>query len=347
MLPASQPISARLSGAMDSAHLQPLWVHFRQLGSLQPDRMEAPMLWRWTDIEPAIGYAADEISMDDAERRVLILSNPAFSPTIQTTGNLIGAVQILNPGDRADEHRHTMAAVRMIIEADGGCTTVDGHPFEMRRGDLILTPAWTWHAHFNDTQRRVVWIDGLDVPFVRNSLDAAFFEPHAPADALSRSPHPADRWRWVQSGLAGAQSMSSPVPYSPKMHYPWTDTEAALDRLPPDADGAVTLRYVHPQTGGAVMPTLDCFMLRLFAAKTTAVRRTTGNAICVVLDGEGESRIGDKTLAWQKNDVFTIPHWTWARHRSDSERAHIFMMTDRELFRRLELLRDETALADA
>src|SRR5215813_12391888 len=89
-IPARQPMSARLSSAMGGANLQPLWVHFRELGSLQPDRMEAPMLWRWTDIEPAVGYAAEEIGMADAERLVLILSNPAFSPKIQTTGNLIG-----------------------------------------------------------------------------------------------------------------------------------------------------------------------------------------------------------------------------------------------------------------
>jgi gentisate 1,2-dioxygenase len=330
-------MSAKLADAMGCANLQPLWVHFRQLGSLQPDRMEAPMLWRWADIEPAVAYAAAEISMEDAERRVLILNNPAFSPKIQTTGNLIGAVQVLNPGDRADEHRHTMAAIRMIIEADGGTTSVDGEPYEMHRGDLILTPAWTWHAHHNDTARRVVWIDGLDVPLVRNSLDAAFFE-EAPADMVTRS---ADGWRSEQGSPANGEAVATPASHSPKMHYPWTETESALDRLSPGADGAISLRYVHPQTGGAIMPTLDCFMLRLFAGKTTAVRRTTGNAICVVLDGEGESRIGDKTLTWQRNDVFTIPHWTWARHRAESERAHVFMMTDRELFRRLELLRDE------
>src|SRR5947208_668286 len=134
----SPPMSAKLADAMGYANLQPLWVHFRQLGSLQPDRMEAPMLWRWADIEPAVACAAAEISMEDAERRVLILNNPAFSPKIQTTGNLIGAVQVLNPGDRADQHRHTMAAIRMIIEADGGTTSVDGEPYEMHRGDLIL-----------------------------------------------------------------------------------------------------------------------------------------------------------------------------------------------------------------
>jgi gentisate 1,2-dioxygenase len=338
---AQQQVSDRLANAMNAANLQPLWIHYKQLGSLQPDSMEPPILWRWEEIQPAIECAANEVSMDQAERRVLILSNPAFAPTIQTTRNLIGAVQILNPGDRADEHRHTMAAVRMIVEADGGYTSVDGERFRMHRGDLILTPAWTWHAHANDTPNRIVWIDGLDVPFVRNALDTAFFEPHAPTGVLAQSPHPADRWRWVESGVVAAGSAPRPITYSPKMHYPWSVASAALDRLPAEADGSVSLRYVHPQTGGAIMPTLDCFMLRLSRGRSMAQRRSTSNAVCVVIEGEGESKIGDRTFAWQRNDVFTVPHWTWATHRADSELAHLFMMTDQELYRRLDLLREQ------
>jgi gentisate 1,2-dioxygenase len=343
MTALSSQVSARLAGAMSKARVQPLWLLYRQLGSLQPDRMEAAMLWPWSDIQRAVDCAAEEVSMDDAERRALILSNPAFAPHIQTTSNLIAAVQILNPGDRADNHRHTMAAIRMIVEADGGFTSVDGQQYEMSRGDLILTPAWTWHAHANDTPRRIVWVDGLDVPLVRNSLDAAFFEPHAPDDVFTQMPHPADRWRWAERGIAPAQGVANPVSHSPRMHYPWKTTAEALNRMPATADGSVTMHYVNPQTGGAIMPTIDCFMVRLFAGNPRWARRSTSNAVCVVLDGEGESTIGQQTLHWRRHDVFTVPHWTWASHCSHSERTHLFMMTDQELFRRLDLLREECA----
>jgi gentisate 1,2-dioxygenase len=337
----SQQMSAELADMLRGASLQPLWLHYRRLVSLQPDCMEAPRLWRWADVEPAVTQASAEVRMEDAERRALILGNPDFNPRIQTTGNLIAAIQILNAGDRADEHRHTMAAIRMIIEAAGGWTSVDGERFEMARGDLILTPAWTWHAHCNDTADRIVWFDGLDVPLVRSSLDAAFFQPKAPAGAFDASPHPADRWRFVESGLAAANDTAQLVPHSPRIHYPWASTAAALDRLSPNQDGSVTLRYVHPQTGGAVMPTIDCFMQRLSAGKDTIFRRSTSNAVCVVLEGEGCSQVGEHKLSWSRNDVFTIPHWTWASHRASGGRAHLFIMTDRELFRRLELLREE------
>ena len=36
-----------------------------------------------------------------------------------------------------------------------------------------------------------------------------------------------------------------------------------LDAIAPGADGTRTVRYVNPLTGGSVMPTLDCFAVRL------------------------------------------------------------------------------------
>ncbi|RKE38670.1 gentisate 1,2-dioxygenase [Paraburkholderia sp. BL23I1N1] len=343
MVSVNENTSYGLERAMSQARVKPLWVHYRELGSRQPDSAEQAVTWRWSELQEAIARAAEDVSMEDAERRVLVLANPAFAPQIQTTRNLIGAIQILNPGEKADEHRHTMSAIRMILDADGGYTSVDGEQFEMSHGDLILTPNWTWHAHDNTTSKRVIWFDGLDVPFVRYALDAGFLEPHAPQDFLGFASRLAERWRWVDHGLVGSDQTMPVVPHSPRIHYPWKATAAMLDRLEPSADGHVLMRYVHPQTGQAVMPTIDCFMLRLSAGRQTLRRRSTNNAICVVLDGEGASQIGDSTFSWKKNDIFTIPHWTWASHRAETDRAHIFTMTDRELYRRLELLREETA----
>jgi gentisate 1,2-dioxygenase len=45
-------------------------------------------------------------------------------------------------------------------------------------GDLVLTPPWTWHDHGNGSDEPVLWMDGLDLPFVHD-MDANFFEPFA------------------------------------------------------------------------------------------------------------------------------------------------------------------------
>jgi gentisate 1,2-dioxygenase len=93
--------------------------------------------------------------MGDADRRALLLANPHLRPSVQTATNPVAAIQILQPGDRAIEHRHTAAAIRLIVEAEGGWTWVNGVESAMSPGDFILTPSWTWHGHANDTSARV------------------------------------------------------------------------------------------------------------------------------------------------------------------------------------------------
>ena len=45
----------------------------------------------------------------------------------------------------------------------------------MEEGDLILTPNWTWHDHFNGSDKPIIWLDGLDGPLIQ-SLNVLFFE---------------------------------------------------------------------------------------------------------------------------------------------------------------------------
>src|SRR5262244_1375320 len=40
---------------------------------------------------------------------------------------------------------------------------------------LLLTPSWAWHDHGNETDKPVVWMDGLDIPLVQ-ALNAMFFQ---------------------------------------------------------------------------------------------------------------------------------------------------------------------------
>ena len=47
-------------------------------------------------------------------------------------------------------------------------------------------------------------------------------------------------------------------------------------------------------------------------------RATVTQADLAVAEGEGSSRIGDETFHWKKNDVFTVPHWTWASHTASA-----------------------------
>src|SRR5947207_2190662 len=121
--------------------------------------------------------AAALVGTEEAERRVLRLANPELAaPSASTT--LSANIQIVMPGEIARAHRHSPAALRLIIEGGGGYTVVDGNRLPMFPGDLVLTPRWTWHDHANDTDAPMIWLDGLDSPLVR-MLEAGFFEEYA------------------------------------------------------------------------------------------------------------------------------------------------------------------------
>ena len=80
-------------------------------------------------------------------------------------------------GRRARSHRHTAAALRLVVQAKPGTyTVVDGARVDMLPGDVVLTPSWCWHGHANESDETSYWIDFLDVPFVQHS-EAMFFEP--------------------------------------------------------------------------------------------------------------------------------------------------------------------------
>ncbi|HVA33296.1 MAG TPA: hypothetical protein VNG31_04050, partial [Candidatus Baltobacteraceae bacterium] len=99
------------------------------------------------------------------------------------------------------------------------------------------------------------------------------------------------------------------------------------------------VRYVNPATGGATMSLLDCTLLEIDAGRETARFRTSSHAVCAVVEGTGRSQSGDSTIAWGPKDVFTLPSGQWITHRADA-RTRLFITTDREILRRLDLLEE-------
>ena len=91
-----------------------------------------------------------------------------WNQTAEVLGDYVSRIaDTCLPGERTSPHRHTPAAVRLVLEGSGGGTFVDGMRCEMQTGDFIVTPNWTWHCHENDAATAVTWVDILDVPLVR------------------------------------------------------------------------------------------------------------------------------------------------------------------------------------
>lgn len=328
-----------LLASLAAYNLQPLWDRYMHLVSREPRSPAGAMIWKWKDLQKLAERAVAEVSMEDAERRVLLLSHPAFGGEVVTTHNLSGGIQILQPGERAAAHRHTLTALRFVMRGSGALTIVDGKRCPMQPGDLIMTPSWTWHEHVNEGAEQVVWFDGLDLPLAQ-FLDSVFLQlgeatPHAELPATVDD----------EAFESGAEIPSGRLPelgYSPQFRYSWSRALEGLARVEPDIDGSRLFQYRNPINGAAVTPTVDCYLLELPEKRRTIARRSTANTVCVVAQGSGTSSIGSESLQWSEGDVFTLPHWKWVSHEADSP-ARIFLMTDRELLKRLGYLRDESS----
>ena len=144
-----------------------------------PKTRVRPHLWKWHDIYDSLLQAKEKISVasGSVERRVIRLVNPGMAESEMTSHTILLSFQLIQPGEVAPAHRHTMSAFRFILQGHGAYTNVDGQKMVMEDGDLILTPQGCWHEHAHEGDENMVWIDGLDVPFVQ-ALNQISFDPY-------------------------------------------------------------------------------------------------------------------------------------------------------------------------
>lgn len=322
-----------------AAHVSPLWESKAAHRNAESGA-ERAHIWRWAEMQPLIRAAISVRSMEAIERRVLSLVSPhsaAVGGAAGTTPNLNAGLQILMPGESARPHRHSMNALRFVLSGRGAVTVVDGKACTMSEGDLVITPGWCWHEHEHRGDQPIVWLDVLDASLHRY-LGIDSFQP-GPANSVPAS---APDSAFASGGIVPV-SAGTGRSFSPIFRYAWSDAEAALSAAPSERDGTRRIKYTNPLSGGPVMTLLDCALIEIPPGSETTALRTTANAVCAVIEGTGMSRVGSETLSWSLRDVFSLPHGNWFTHRADGGRARLFVVTDREVLRRLDLLKEEQA----
>ncbi|HKX44601.1 MAG TPA: gentisate 1,2-dioxygenase [Burkholderiaceae bacterium] len=321
--------------------MTPLWEVLHALVPPQPRSPVQAALWRYAELREQVLEAGRLISAEEAERRVLILENPALRGQSSITQSLYAGLQLILPGEVAPAHRHTQSALRLVLDGEGAYTAVDGERTTMRRGDFIVTPAWTWHDHGNPGNEPVVWLDGLDIPIVR-FLDAGFSEKSGESTQQPLRPE--------GDALARYGANMVPLDYAPKpaeptrvFVYPFERTRASLTAIAhgtPDAHQGFKLRYVNPATGASPMPTIGAFAQWLPAGFETKPLRSTDATVHVCLEGGGEARVGEQSWRFAENDVFVVPSWHALQLRADRD-ALLFSFSDRPVQQALGLWREE------
>ena len=326
---------------LKAKNVLPLWDVLADLVTPAPQPACQPSLWRYEELRPLLMWSGAVTTLEEAERRVLVLENPGLPGMSQVTHSLYAGLQLILPGEVAHSHRHIASALRFVIEGEGAYTAVDGERTKMLPGDFIITPSWRFHDHANEGTSPVVWMDGLDLPIV-NLFDTSFAEQHQQtSQPLSREE--GDALSRYGTNLLPldykAESLTTPV-----FNYPYSQSRKALEQLrrsgPVNPYHGIKMQYINPVTGGYPMPTIAAFLQLLPSGFHGLCSRSTDSTVYCVVEGQGCSRIGDSSFVWQPHDVFVVPSWHSVSHDAENE-AVLFSFSDRAAQKSLGLWREE------
>jgi gentisate 1,2-dioxygenase len=337
----------RLRDDMTQRHMLPLWELEAQIMGIRPQPVTVPWLWRWSDLYDIAERAGSLVPVErGGDRRAIALANPGQGGMPYATSTLWAAVQWLNGHEIAPAHRHTSQAIRFIIDGAGSYSTVEGDKVFLERGDLVLTPPWTWHDHGSESDERAIWMDVLDIP-LNNFLDAPFFEEYPD----ERQPvNKVLNGSVLKYGVGQLRPAWEPLTedYPPLMTFKWADTERALKNLAQtetDPFDDVALEFINPHTGGPVMKTFTCWAQMLRPGIQTHAHRHTGSSVYLAFEGQGATIIDGVQYDWEAGDMFVIPSWaTHEHHNSDpKEPAILFSVHDTPLMKAVDKFRVEAS----
>jgi len=321
--------------------LAPLWRVLGGLVTAQPKSDAVPAHFDYETVRPYLVEACDLIGTEEAERRVLVLENPGLAGQSRITPSLFCGMQIIRPGEIAPAHRHVASALRFIVEGGGAYSAIAGEKTMMEEGDFVITPSMTWHDHGNESDRLMVWIDGLDMHMV-NLFSASFRENYPGKVHPTMKPEGATMsevgMNMVPEGFTHA-SQTSPI-----FNYPYARTREALFKMSKVRDADVChgyrLNYINPLTGKSAMPTISTAMRLLPKGFVSQPYRTTAGTVFSVVEGTGTARIGDAVFAYRSKDVFVVPSWTKLVIECDSDSV-LFSYSDQAAQEKLDYFRDK------
>ncbi|MBF0280422.1 MAG: gentisate 1,2-dioxygenase [SAR324 cluster bacterium] len=326
---------------ISTQNMTPLWEVLDNLVLNQPEDSCVPAHWKYEELRPALMESGQLITAKEAERRVLVLENPAKRGKSRITNSLYAGYQLILPGEIAPAHRHSQSALRFVIEGNGAFTAVEGEKTLMQPGDFVVTPSWNWHDHGNQSDAPMVWVDGLDIPLVE--FFNTSFKENLGEDAQMLSRPAGDALARYGSGLLPvdyeSRSLNSPV-----FNYPYARTREALEIMRKteewDSCHGLKMRYVNPVDGGFAMPTMATFVQLLPKTFKSIPYRSTDATVFVVVEGSGSTLIGEENFHWNAHDVFVAPSWNWISHRAEED-AVLFSFSDRVIQEKLGLWREQ------
>ncbi|MEJ9233129.1 cupin domain-containing protein [Peribacillus butanolivorans] len=329
---------------MKKNHIGPLWHDLGHMVTKEPVHDVEPYLWKWKTIREYALKAGEIVEPGkDAERRVVYLQNPSLLKRGLVgygTHTLYAGIQLLLPGESAPSHHHSQSAIRFIIEGDGAYTAVNGEKTYMERGDMVLTPAWTWHEHKHEGKEPMFWMDGLDVGLVQ-TMAASFFEAYEEESYPMEAPENYANQQFSMGAFKKLNEKSAPDYPSPIFGYKFDRVKYLLDQMTEadfDSFDGYAIEYINPTTGGSADSRIGTMMQKLKSGQQTKAHRHVHSAIFHVLEGRGYTVIDGQKFEWEKGDFFILPPWSNHEHvNTGSTDVFLFSFNDKPVMEKLEL----------
>ncbi len=328
-----------------------------EIKQLMGGKKAVPYAWSCEkDIEPILNQAVELITMDDSERRSLVLVNPGLAPKRATVSTMYTAYRLNDANEIMPPHKHSPSAIRFGLKGKGNFTGVDGENIVFGPGDMVLTPNDTWHNHGTVGGEQALNLSVLDFPLVE-TLNAVHFDHNYMEEEngkMVKKKQQSERFtpdysqriygygglmpRFASKEKRGA-GFSSPM-----FVYRWDMMRELLERHK-DWDGdpyeALMAEYIDPTSGQPVFKTITFFAQMLRPGEKTLPVRQTGNLLVSPFEGRGHSIIDGQRFDWKEFDTLAVPGGTWCQHvnESDKDPLFLFIASDEPTLKKLDLFK--------
>ena len=328
-----------------------------EIKQLMGGKKAVPYLWRCAeDIEPILNQAVELITMDDSERRSLVLVNPGLAPKRASVSTMYTAYRLNDANEIMPPHKHSPSAIRFGLKGQGNFTGVDGEDVVFGPGDMVLTPNDTWHNHGTVGGERALNLSVLDFPLVE-TLNAVHFDHNYMEEENGKmvkkkqqTPRFTSDYSQRIYGYGGLMPRFASKEKrgagfsSPMVVYRWDMMRELLERHK-DWDGdpyeALMVEYIDPTSGGPVFKTITFFAQMLRPGERTRPIRQTGNLLVAPFEGRGHSIIDGERFDWKEFDTLAVPGGTWCEHvnNSDKDPVFLFVASDEPTLKKLDLFK--------
>lgn len=328
-----------------------------EIKQLMAGKKAVPYVWRCEeDIEPILNQAVELITMEDSERRSLVLVNPGLAPKRATVSTMYTAYRLNDANEIMPPHKHSPSAIRFGLKGKGNFTGVDGEDVVFGPGDMVLTPNDTWHNHGTVGDEQALNLSVLDFPLVE-TLNAIHFDHNYMEEengVLVKKKQQTPRFTSDYSqriyGYGGLMPRFASTEKrgagfsSPMFVYRWDMMRELLERHK-DWDGdphdALMVEYIDPTSGQPVFKTITFFVQMLRPGERTLPVRQTGNLLVAPFEGRGHSIIDGQRFDWKEFDTLAVPGGTWFEHvnNSDKDPVFLFIASDEPTLKKLDLFK--------